>query len=326
MKLHGIRIEVSSLQAKSSLFSVVVTCYNQEKLIEECLESVKEQSYDSLELIICDDKSSDGSVETIRKWIEKNSKRFDNVELIVNKRNLGIAGNHNAGLKKASGKFVTFIHGDDKLHSKDSIAHITAFLKEQNLKFCACRIKAFLDNGDGKYIDLQVSPSEERMPLFNLTPKKQFPLLCKGNFAPGVMVFETSFLNELGGFDEEMRINEDWAIWLKLSRLGYQIRCSSEPFLLYRKHSQAITVSAMNEGKKDFFEYQLRVVEKYVFPNLKVLNLLDRWSVRINVMYTRKLIELGCNHNAHRKARLLKLLDPFSLFKAKLSSNDRTDT
>ena len=212
------------------------------------------------------------------------------------------------------------------MHSKDSIAHITAFLKEQNLKFCACRIKAFLDNGDGKYIDLQVSPSEERMPLFNLTPKKQFPLLCKGNFAPGVMVFETSFLNELGGFDEEMRINEDWAIWLKLSRLGYQIRCSSEPFLLYRKHPQAITVSAMNEGKKDFFEYQLRVVEKNVFPNLKVLNLLDRWSVRINVMYTRKLIELGCNHNAHRKARLLKLLDPFSLFKAKLSSNDRTDT
>ena len=318
MKLHGIRIEVSSLQAKSSLFSVVVTCYNQEKLIEECLESVKEQSYDSLELIICDDKSSDGSVETIRKWIEKSSKRFDNVELIVNKRNLGIAGNHNAGLKKASGEFVTFIHGDDKLHSKDSIANIAAFLKDENLTFCACRFKAFLDNGDGKYVDLHLSPSEKVMPLFHLSPKRQFSLLCKSNFVPGVMVFETSFLNELGGFDEEMRINEDWAIWLKLTSLGYQIKCSSEPFLLYRKHPRAITVSAMNEGKKDFFEYQLSVINKYVIPHKKDLPVLIRWSVFVNSLYIGKLIALGCTTKAHKKARLLKILDPMTLIKAKI--------
>ena len=97
------------------LVSVVVVSYNSEKFIVETLESIKNQNYDFIELIICDDCSVDLTVELCINWITKNNKIFKNIELITSMNNYGISVNINKGLNKATGEWIKFIAGDDYL-------------------------------------------------------------------------------------------------------------------------------------------------------------------------------------------------------------------
>lgn len=90
--------------------SVVVTVYNLEKYIIECLESVRNQTFDDYEVIIVDDKSTDTSVELITEYISKN--KLDNFRLIT-KENGGISSARNVGIENASGEWISFVDGDD---------------------------------------------------------------------------------------------------------------------------------------------------------------------------------------------------------------------
>jgi len=303
--------------SSESLYTLVVTSYNQEELIIECLESIKEQEYEPVELIICDDRSSDNSVEAIQKWLEENERRFVRSKLIVNEVNLGIAGNHNVGLAKATGKYISFIHGDDKLYNNTALTDAIDFIQSEKLAFSSLRIRAFLDFENGKYELQEFLPSERVLPFFKLDPSRQFELLLTANWIPGVLIAETDFLKSMGGFDEDLRSAEDWALWLLLTRTGHQIRVSQNPFLLYRRHSKSITISSISEGKCDFTENKLRTMEKYVLPHVDLLRIKDKWSVSVHYRYLKSFVRNGCSIQAHKKARWIKLLDPISLFKSR---------
>lgn len=309
--------EYSSSSSSNSLYTLVVTCYNQEGFIIECLESIKEQEYEPVELIICDDRSSDNSVEAIQKWLEENEQRFVRSKLIVNEVNLGIAGNHNVGLAKANGKFISFIHGDDKLYDKSALTNAVVFIQAERLKFCSLRIRAFLDRGNGDYELQELLPSDKVIPLFKMTPKKQYKSLLTSCWVPGVLIIETEFLRTIGGFDEEFRSAEDWSLWLLLTRKGHQIRILEEPFLLYRRHPNSITISSINKGISDFSKNKLKAIEKYIFPYSEFLSIYDRWSVFVYYRYLQSFIKHGCTREASKKARWIKLLDPISLFKSR---------
>lgn len=304
------------LSATEPLYTVVVTCYNQEEFIVECLESVKDQDYAQVELIVCDDKSSDNTVIIAERWLNDNKDSFVRSELLVNAENLGISGNHNAGLSKATGKYISFIHGDDKLYNHTSLTDAIDFIQAENLTFTSLRIRAFLDCGNGKYELQELLPAEKALPLFKQDPLKQFRSLLTSCWIPGVLVIETDFLREIGGFDEEFRSAEDWCLWLKLSRTGYRIGINDKPFLFYRRHPKSITVTSIAEGKSDFVLNKLKAIEKYIFPFKSLLRPYDRWSVYIYYRYLNAIVKFGCSKQAYRKARWIKLFDPIKLFKS----------
>ncbi|GAB1452027.1 hypothetical protein MASR2M47_20830 [Draconibacterium sp.] len=103
------------MQNQNPLVSIVVITYNSSKFILDTLESAKEQTYQNLELIITDDCSTDNTIEICQNWIEKNSYRFVNTELITVEKNTGTAPNANRGLKVSKGEWIKFIAGDDFL-------------------------------------------------------------------------------------------------------------------------------------------------------------------------------------------------------------------
>ena len=95
-------------------YSVVMACYNVEKYIDEALESLAQQTVDfvaSIECILIDDGSTDGTAEKIRLWAEK----FPNITCI-HKENGGVSSARNAGLAVATCPWVTFMDPDDFLH------------------------------------------------------------------------------------------------------------------------------------------------------------------------------------------------------------------
>ena len=106
--------------------SFIVTCYNKEKFIEDCLLSIKNQSYPHKELIVVDDCSTDGSFEILKNF-EKNCTDLT-VKIIRNERNKGQLASFLNGLENAEGEFVTLTDGDDMLCREFAAAHIKTHL------------------------------------------------------------------------------------------------------------------------------------------------------------------------------------------------------
>ena len=90
------------------LVSVIVTAYNVERYIDECMESIVNQSYKNLEIIIVDDGSPDSVPEKCDMWKEK-----DERIKVIHKSNGGVSSAKNAGLSIATGELVGFVDGDD---------------------------------------------------------------------------------------------------------------------------------------------------------------------------------------------------------------------
>lgn len=109
------------------LVSFVVTSYNYEKYILKTLESIKNQSYQNIEIIVVDDCSQDDSVNLIQEFIHKNPEI--NIKLIVHKNNSGQFNAFQSGLKEAKGEFVSFIDSDDVITKDYAKAHISVHMK-----------------------------------------------------------------------------------------------------------------------------------------------------------------------------------------------------
>lgn len=90
--------------------SVIVPCYNVEKFVEKCIDSLINQTYDNIEIIAIDDQSKDNTYEVLKNLKEKYG---DKINLYQNEKNKGLAYTRNFGVSKASGKYVGFIDSDD---------------------------------------------------------------------------------------------------------------------------------------------------------------------------------------------------------------------
>lgn len=93
---------------KKPLVSVIIPVYNCAEYIGECIDSVAEQTYDNIEIIVVNDGSKDGSENIIKD----KRKRYRNI-LYYKQRNEGVSAARNLGIKKAIGEYITFVDGDD---------------------------------------------------------------------------------------------------------------------------------------------------------------------------------------------------------------------
>ena len=88
--------------------SVIVPVYNVEKYLETCLNSIINQSYKNLEIIVVNDGSTDSSLEICKKY-----QKLDNRIILIDQKNKGLSGARNVGILKATGEYIHFIDSDD---------------------------------------------------------------------------------------------------------------------------------------------------------------------------------------------------------------------
>jgi len=110
------------------LISVVIPVYNTSKFLKKCLDSIINQSYNNLEIIIINDASTDNSSEIINEYALKDNR----IKSIINKDNMGWSEARNIGINKATGDYITFIDSDDFI-SFDSIEILYTSLKDNNV-------------------------------------------------------------------------------------------------------------------------------------------------------------------------------------------------
>lgn len=124
------------------LVSVIVPIYKVEKYLDRCIQSIAEQSYTNLEIILVDDGSPDGCPAICDSWAEKDSRIK-----VIHKENGGLSDARNAGLEIATGKYIAFIDSDDSI-STEFILKLYHAIEEHHADVAECAVSYVDENGN----------------------------------------------------------------------------------------------------------------------------------------------------------------------------------
>lgn len=205
--------------------SVIIPVYNFGHFLPFALKSVFSQTYKDFEVIVVDDASTDNTLVIARKYWSK-------ITYITHKTNRGFASSMNTGVKKAKGKYVTFLSGDDLL-LPDFLEKEVAVL-ENNPNVGLVHSGVFFIDKRGRKIG--------RSNLENsYTGRNDYQRLVIGNFMYLVTVLtRTELIRKVGYFNTKLRQMPDWDMWL---RITYESKSAYIPYYLsvYRKHEASLT-------------------------------------------------------------------------------------
>ncbi|MHC5718825.1 MAG: glycosyltransferase, partial [Nostoc sp.] len=204
--------------------SVIIPCYNSEKTIKKTIESVLNQSFSDLELIVINDGSKDSTLEIISNFQDSRIKIFSF-------ENSGGNISRNRGLKYTAGKFVSFLDADD-IWTADKLASQLQALQENLGAKVAYSWTDSIDENDeillsGMHITVN-GDVYEKLLVSNFLENGSNPLILR------------EAIIELGGFDESLNAAQDWDMWLRLAS-KFDFVCVPFVQILYRMSPNSLS-------------------------------------------------------------------------------------
>ncbi len=150
------------------MISVIVPVYNVEEYLEECLESIKRQTYTDIEVILVNDGSTDRSKEICERYCEKDS-HFK----LVNQENKGLSGARNRGMLESKGEFISFVDSDDVL-KEDMLEQLMKQMTSEDIDIVECWYT-------NEKQELELSTPKNVKTIFQGDSKEALVSLCKDN-------------------------------------------------------------------------------------------------------------------------------------------------
>lgn len=208
-----------------SKVSVLVPVYNAEKYIRQCIESVLNQTYPNVELILVDDGSKDNSLEICRFYEGPRVK-------VVTQTNKGACAARNLALTLATGDYIQYLDADDYIDKHKIKAQMAA------------RSPGAGENEvlSGKMVVLNDNtsvPHEVEGPLFaNFSNPRKWLLsswLGLGMFSPNVWLIPRKLIEKAGAWNERLHLNQDGDFFARVLMLASNINYCSEAVAYYRK-------------------------------------------------------------------------------------------
>ncbi len=235
------------------IISVIVPVYNVRKYLKICLDSIINQTYPHLEILLIDDGSTDGSNEICQRYQESDQRiRY------VRQKNQGLSGARNTGLRLMTGEWVCFVDSDDWLDRR----YIEVLLEEaqrNQLDVVACSF--FLSTeADNKAVNLLPYCSENREQILADYFLKETLRTVVWN-----KLYRSTLLNGLT-FEVEKLHEDDFFTYRLLSR-AKKVEQLAEPLYYYRQRTDSIMGTRMSIKNLDSLEAQLGKIE-YVRQNL----------------------------------------------------------
>ncbi len=198
--------------SRQPLVSVIASCYNHSRFVVECLESIRQQTYPHVQLIIIDDCSRDDSVAVIQHWIAEHGVQC---KFLTHAKNQGVCRSYNDALAHATGDYVAIISTDDiwlprKL--EEQVKLLESLPPEYGVVYSdASRVDEQGNSLPGMYID--TDGSAQGYPEGDV-----FDHLLKGNWlAVMAALIRRSCFEVVGGFDESLPL-EDYDMWLRIAK------------------------------------------------------------------------------------------------------------
>lgn len=197
------------------LVSVLISLYNYSQYIEEALDSVASQTLEDIELIICNDCSTDGGEKVTENWLRNNEQRFCRALLIENAVNSGLPATRNATLSCAQAPYLFILDADNVIFPSCLEKHAAALQEaEDDVAFV--------------YSQRLVFTHENRSDchLENL-PDWDIPLLTLGNYIDAMVMHRADMLKRVGGY----------AKYMEAGLRGIKLH---QPLIAYRVHQSSM--------------------------------------------------------------------------------------
>lgn len=235
------------------VISVIIPSYNHINYVGEAIKSVAEQSRDafSLELIVVDDGSTDGSAEFLRQLEASGDYSFR----LVLKSNEGLCKTLNRAITEyASGEYIAVIASDDMWHSDKLKRQLEHIRRHPLSSLCYSNARTFGQNRcESRASRFMFSGNvNSRLTLYNFVPA-------------GTIFFTRALYDSIGGFDETGLRLEDWDFLLRASAVT-EFCYLDEELLLYRLHDES-SIAKMRE-RGILFKEKMKVLRK----NQDILN------------------------------------------------------
>jgi len=249
------------------LVSVIIPAFNSAFYIRECVESVLNQSYKNIEIIVVDDGSTDDTISIIDSYSGKIN--------LIRSAHRGLGGARNLGNEIARGKFISWLDADDIAHPK-LVEIQAAFLESHSeIALISTNFSAFDESGliSTSYIKEYYSAIGEMGGIDKIYQKKEcFPVeidpsklkqnftsfvsiysgmvykrLVWGNFIhPPTVMLRTSVVRATAKLDESIPTAEDWDYFIRVSRVA-PVAFIDFPLIDYRIHANQLS-SRTNSG------------------------------------------------------------------------------
>ncbi|MFW5980984.1 MAG: glycosyltransferase family 2 protein [bacterium] len=227
-----------NIQSSNELVSIITPLYNSEKYIAETIESVLAQTYQSWEMIVVDDCSSDCGPQIVEEYAEKDKR----IRLIRLEKNSGAAVARNRAIEEAEGRYLAFLDSDD-LWKIDKLEKQLEFMTENNYAFTYTDYQQISE--EGKPLDKVIkSPSK-------LGYKKALYTNYVGCLTA---IYDTEELGKV--YMPLIRKRQDYAYWLKILKsvdYGYSLK---ENLAYYRIRSNSVSSNKINLLKYQWKMYR----------------------------------------------------------------------
>ena len=290
------------MENNSVLISLIIPVYNVEKYLRACLDSVLNQSYKNLEIILVNDGSTDSS----RLICEEYKLRDSRIKLI-NQKNKGLSSARNVGIKAATGEYLSFVDSDDELR-KDYVSYLYSLIKKSStkktpVKISICPHYLKKESGELKNFNSENFPSR----LFSVETALKNMLNERGfNLQSTSKLFSRDLFKKIRF--PEAKLHEDvgttYRLFLESAELNENSKAAfgRVPEYVYNLHSSSITNKKFDSKKLDLIELTDKMCdeidEKYL--NLKKTTNLRRVHARFSIL--RQII-----HETNKSDKLKKL-------------------
>ena len=246
------------------LVSVVIPTYNSEKTIERCLESIKNQTYKNIEIIVVDKGSADKTLEIARKYTDK--------VFVINAKER--CEQKNFGLRKARGDFVMFVDSDMEL--TPNVVKECVELAEKNDKVGGIIIPE-RSVGDGFWVRVR---DFERS-------------FYAGTKIESARFFRRDLALKVGGFDEDVVFFEESTLPQKIEKLGYNVRARIKSEIFH--HEENFSLRKWLKKKYYYGKTAWKYKQKYKEYGSKQMSLLYRFGLflRDKRFYSKPLLAMG---------------------------------
>jgi glycosyltransferase EpsE len=206
---------------ENELVSVIIACYNAESYIDECLESIVNQSYQNIEIIICDDASTDDSYSMLKKWQVKDPR----ILLLRNNQNVHSSGSRNSCIDIAKGKFI-MIQDIDDISEFNRVSVLLNTIVNNKVDFVSSSMATIDDSGNIDY---------DKVFKHKKAPSK-YDFLWGISFNHPATLFSKEILNKVNGYRvaEETRGCEDYDMFMRMYANGARGINISDTLYLYR--------------------------------------------------------------------------------------------